>query len=153
MESSSSSSCSLSFFPPQMPRPRLTSTILLTSTVSSFWKQKRPSLQRVSAISYQKFIHFSLDQTKRRTHLLPSPLQVLTYPLFFSLYCFALMFLLYLSKLDNWAFIYIYILLCFIYLCFPWLNNDFLLKFICAGLFVESQILLVVTTKIRFKYW
>ena len=109
MESSSSSSCSLSFFPPQMPRPRLTSTILLTSTVSSFWKQKRPSLQQVSAISYQKFIHFALDQTKRRTHLLPSPLQVLTYPLFFSLYCFALMFLLYLSKLAYWAFIYIYI--------------------------------------------
>ncbi|PON75804.1 Ferredoxin-dependent bilin reductase [Parasponia andersonii] len=70
------SSSSLSFFLTQMPRPRLITTILLTSTVTCSWKQqKRPSSLQVSAISYHKFIHFALDQTKRNTHLVPSPLQ------------------------------------------------------------------------------
>ncbi|PON97650.1 Ferredoxin-dependent bilin reductase [Trema orientale] len=70
------SSSSLSFFLPQMHRPRLITTILLTSTVTSSWKQqKRPSSLQVSAISYHKFIHFALDQTKRNTQLVPSPLQ------------------------------------------------------------------------------
>ncbi|XP_024022059.1 phytochromobilin:ferredoxin oxidoreductase, chloroplastic isoform X2 [Morus notabilis] len=75
METSSfsySSSSSLRFLRPQIPRP-LTSTVLLTSLRCS-WKQKRPSLQ-ASAISYQKFINFALDQTKRHTHLAASPLQ------------------------------------------------------------------------------
>lgn len=62
-----------------------------SSSLSSFSTLKRPlstrsninnfkpkrALVEVSACSYQKFLHFALDETKRRTHLLPSPLQVL----------------------------------------------------------------------------
>ncbi|KAM5584696.1 phytochromobilin:ferredoxin oxidoreductase, chloroplastic [Rosa sericea] len=38
-------------------------------------KQQRRPLIQLSAISYNKFIHFALDESKRRTHLAPSPLQ------------------------------------------------------------------------------
>ncbi|XP_057954952.1 phytochromobilin:ferredoxin oxidoreductase, chloroplastic isoform X2 [Malania oleifera] len=38
-------------------------------------KRKKGSLAVISAFSYQKFIHFALDETKRHTHLVPSPLQ------------------------------------------------------------------------------
>ncbi|KAM5584692.1 hypothetical protein ABKV19_004185 [Rosa sericea] len=38
-------------------------------------KQRRRPLIQLSAISYNKFIHFALDESKRRTHLAPSPLQ------------------------------------------------------------------------------
>lgn len=74
MESLSSSSSSFQFFRSlQMARP-LTSTVLLTSLNCS-WKQKRPSLQVSSSISYRKFIHFALEETKLHTHLAASPLQ------------------------------------------------------------------------------
>ncbi|XP_030506507.2 phytochromobilin:ferredoxin oxidoreductase, chloroplastic [Cannabis sativa] len=74
MKSSSSSSSSfLSFFPPETPRLRLSSSVL-HSSVSYSWKQKRPSFQ-VYAVSYEKFIQFALNHTKHHTHLSPSPLQ------------------------------------------------------------------------------
>lgn len=38
------------------------------------WRRKRSFFQ-VSANSYQKFIRFALNETKRQTHLVPSPLQ------------------------------------------------------------------------------
>ncbi|XP_062085572.1 phytochromobilin:ferredoxin oxidoreductase, chloroplastic isoform X2 [Humulus lupulus] len=72
MESSSSSSF-LSFFLPQMRRLRLSNTTLLSS-VNYSWKQKRPSFL-VSAISYERFVQFALNQSKHHTHLAPSPLQ------------------------------------------------------------------------------
>ncbi|XP_060668011.1 phytochromobilin:ferredoxin oxidoreductase, chloroplastic isoform X2 [Ziziphus jujuba] len=71
--SSMESSSSLSFLSQQMPPP-VTSRTIIFSSISSCWKQKRPSIQ-ISAVSYRKFIHFALDETKRHTHLAPSPLQ------------------------------------------------------------------------------
>ncbi|KAL5565840.1 hypothetical protein UlMin_029004 [Ulmus minor] len=59
----SCSSASLAFFS------------LPLTTARCSWKQKRSSSVQVSSISYQKFIHFALDETKRRTQLFPSPLQ------------------------------------------------------------------------------
>lgn len=50
----------------------------------------------VSAISYQKFVQFALDETKLHTHLFPSPLQVMGY---FNRFCtwVGLLLLLHLS--------------------------------------------------------
>ncbi|KAJ4724384.1 phytochromobilin:ferredoxin oxidoreductase, chloroplastic-like [Melia azedarach] len=59
--------------------------LLLTSSLTSFntnssissstnWRERRKKL-RVSAVSYQKFIDFAVNETKRHTLLLPSPLQ------------------------------------------------------------------------------
>ncbi|OMO51279.1 Ferredoxin-dependent bilin reductase [Corchorus capsularis] len=45
---------------------------------NSHWrkrKKRRNCLLQISAISYRDFIHFALNETKSRTHLLPSPLQ------------------------------------------------------------------------------
>ncbi|XP_022754226.1 phytochromobilin:ferredoxin oxidoreductase, chloroplastic-like [Durio zibethinus] len=44
---------------------------------NSHWRKKKTGhcLLQVSAISYQNFIHFALNETKRHTLLLPSPLQ------------------------------------------------------------------------------
>ncbi|XP_050368586.1 phytochromobilin:ferredoxin oxidoreductase, chloroplastic isoform X2 [Argentina anserina] len=49
------------------------------SFTTTFYKkqqqQQQRSLTQLSAVSYDKFIHFALDESKRRTHLSPSPLQ------------------------------------------------------------------------------
>ncbi|KAH0987656.1 hypothetical protein GBA52_014833 [Prunus armeniaca] len=66
-------SSSLSFCIPKRPLP-LISTALFSSICSSSRKQQMPIVQ-LSAISYKKFINFALDETKRHTHLAPSPLQ------------------------------------------------------------------------------
>lgn len=66
---SSMESSSLSFFS-TLKRPLSTG-----SNINNF--KPKGALVEVSACSYQKFLHFALDETKRRTHLLPSPLQVL----------------------------------------------------------------------------
>uniref|UniRef100_A0A5B6ZGD9 Phytochromobilin:ferredoxin oxidoreductase n=1 Tax=Davidia involucrata TaxID=16924 RepID=A0A5B6ZGD9_DAVIN len=63
------SSSLLSFFSTLKP-PLLSSSI----TYCRSRRSMRPSME-LSAFSYQKFIHFALDETKRRTHLVPSPLQ------------------------------------------------------------------------------
>ncbi|XP_034689062.1 phytochromobilin:ferredoxin oxidoreductase, chloroplastic [Vitis riparia] len=60
-------SSSLSFFS-TLKRPLSTG-----SNINNF--KPKGALVEVSACSYQKFLHFALDETKRRTHLLPSPLQ------------------------------------------------------------------------------
>ncbi|CAL2255949.1 unnamed protein product [Prunus armeniaca] len=64
-------SSSLSFCIPKRPLP-LISTALFSSICSSSRKQQMPIVQ-LSAISYKKFINFALDETKRHTHLAPSP--------------------------------------------------------------------------------
>ncbi|KAL6284348.1 hypothetical protein ACE6H2_015277 [Prunus campanulata] len=63
---------SLSFCIPKRPLPFIR-TALFSSICSSSRKQQMPIVQ--SAISYKKFIDFALDETKRHTHLAPSPLQ------------------------------------------------------------------------------
>ncbi|KAA8549843.1 hypothetical protein F0562_001527 [Nyssa sinensis] len=63
------SSLLLSFFSTLKP-PLLNTSIIYSRSRKSM----RPSME-LSAFSYQKFIHFALDETKRRTHLVPSPLQ------------------------------------------------------------------------------
>ncbi|ONI14027.1 hypothetical protein PRUPE_4G258500 [Prunus persica] len=64
---------SLSFCVPKRPLP-LIRTALFSSICSSSRKQQMPIVQ-LSAISYKKFINSALDETKRHTHLAPSPLQ------------------------------------------------------------------------------
>ena len=63
--------------PPQL----LTSSLITNSIVPNCSGRKRQSRHVLKAsagpFSYQKFIHFALDETKRRTLLVPSPLQVL----------------------------------------------------------------------------
>jgi hypothetical protein len=76
------SSSSLSFC--TLQNPALFASILR--------KQQRPVIQ-LSAISYKKFIHFALDESKRHTRLVPSPLQVWN-PWLFTIYGFCLIGLL-----------------------------------------------------------
>lgn len=50
---------------------------LLNNSVGVFassWRRKRASFQ-VYAVSFQKYTHFALNETKRQTQLVPSPLQ------------------------------------------------------------------------------
>ncbi|KAL6202726.1 hypothetical protein ACLB2K_026431 [Fragaria x ananassa] len=69
--SSSSSSSSLSSFCIlRKPCPSLPSF----TTFYRKQQQQRP-LTQLSAVSYNKFIHLALDESKRHTHLVPSPLQ------------------------------------------------------------------------------
>ncbi|KAK8545060.1 hypothetical protein V6N12_025913 [Hibiscus sabdariffa] len=73
--SSSSSLLSLSLM--LKPHPALM-TINYNGSSQSHWsrrKKKGHCLLRVSAISYQDFIDFSLNETKRHALLVPSPLQ------------------------------------------------------------------------------
>ncbi|KAF5447714.1 hypothetical protein F2P56_033244 [Juglans regia] len=56
-------------------KPRLLKSVGVSFGTHSSWRRKR-ALFQVSAISFQKFIQFALNETKRRTHLVPSPLQV-----------------------------------------------------------------------------
>ncbi|KAJ6315617.1 hypothetical protein OIU78_018981 [Salix suchowensis] len=61
--------------PPQL----LTSSLITDSIVPNCSGRKRQSRHVLKAsagpFSYRKFIHFALDETKRRTLLIPSPLQ------------------------------------------------------------------------------
>lgn len=68
---SSMETCTLGFF--STLKPPLSNGGC--SSTNNF--KPRRALVEVSACSYEKFLHFALDETKRRTHLLPSPLQVL----------------------------------------------------------------------------
>ncbi|KAL7174300.1 hypothetical protein ACSBR2_033542 [Camellia fascicularis] len=75
--SSAMESCtSLSFFSTLSKPPLLYDTRISISLYKNTGNRRnlRP-LMEVSGFSYQKFIHFALDQTKRRTHLVPSPLK------------------------------------------------------------------------------
>ncbi|KAK8649703.1 hypothetical protein V6N13_139369 [Hibiscus sabdariffa] len=77
MGCSSSSSSLLSLSLMLKPYPALM-TINYNGSSQSHWsrrKKKGHFLLRVSAISYQDFIDFSLNETKRHALLLPSPLQ------------------------------------------------------------------------------
>ncbi|GMP91330.1 hypothetical protein CsSME_00042076 [Camellia sinensis var. sinensis] len=67
---------SLSFFSTLSKPPLLYDTRISLSLYKNTSNRRnlRP-LMEVSGFSYQKFIHFALDQTKRRTHLVPSPLK------------------------------------------------------------------------------
>ncbi|XP_022756201.1 phytochromobilin:ferredoxin oxidoreductase, chloroplastic isoform X1 [Durio zibethinus] len=69
---SSSSLLSLSLML-KPPPPLMT----INYNCNSHWRKKKTGhcLLQVSAISYQNFIHFALNETKRHTLLLPSPLQ------------------------------------------------------------------------------
>ncbi|XWS73619.1 hypothetical protein CRYUN_Cryun02cG0144000 [Craigia yunnanensis] len=70
---SSSSIISLSLM--LKPPPALTT---INYNGNSHWRKRKKRgrcLLQVSAISYQNFIHFALNETKRHTLLLPSPLQ------------------------------------------------------------------------------
>ncbi|XP_068311507.1 phytochromobilin:ferredoxin oxidoreductase, chloroplastic [Pyrus communis] len=71
-------SSSLRFCIPKIPLPSI-STVLFSSICSSSSsrrrKQQRLISQQLSAVSYKKFIHFALEETKLHTHLEPSPLQ------------------------------------------------------------------------------
>ncbi|XP_057483424.1 phytochromobilin:ferredoxin oxidoreductase, chloroplastic isoform X1 [Actinidia eriantha] len=68
------SSISLSFFPTLSKTPLLYRGRVSISLRRSDRRSMRPIME-VSGLSYQKFVHFALDETKRRTHLIPSPLQ------------------------------------------------------------------------------
>ncbi|GAV91713.1 Fe_bilin_red domain-containing protein [Cephalotus follicularis] len=57
------SCCSLTLKPP----PPLSTNLVL-------FNSKKPCTLQVSAISYKKFVHFALTETKHHTHLVPSPL-------------------------------------------------------------------------------
>ncbi|KAG4113397.1 hypothetical protein ERO13_D13G221350v2 [Gossypium hirsutum] len=70
-----SSSLSLSLSLMLKPRPPLMTINYNGNSQWSKRKKKRHCLLQVSAISYQNFIHFSFNETKRHTLLLPSPLQ------------------------------------------------------------------------------
>jgi len=71
----------------------LTSSLITNSIIPNCTSKKCKSRHVLKAsagpFSYQKFIHFALDETKRRTLLVPSPLQVLFY---FSLPFFLVLF-------------------------------------------------------------
>ncbi|XP_040991849.1 phytochromobilin:ferredoxin oxidoreductase, chloroplastic [Juglans microcarpa x Juglans regia] len=56
-------------------KPGLLKSVGVSFGTHSSWRRKRAFFQ-VSAISFQKFIQFALNETKRQTHLVPSPLQV-----------------------------------------------------------------------------
>jgi hypothetical protein len=56
-------------------KPPLLNSVGVFASTHSSWRRKRASFQ-VSAFSFQKFIHFALNETKRQTQLVPSPLQV-----------------------------------------------------------------------------
>ncbi|KAH9741595.1 Phytochromobilin:ferredoxin oxidoreductase [Citrus sinensis] len=51
---------------------------------SVYWRRRRkaPVLLQVSAASYQKFVDFAVNETKRHAVLAPSPLQVLDFAVF-----------------------------------------------------------------------
>lgn len=83
----------------------------LTTSLTSFnsgsnWRRRRRKasvLVQVSAVSYQKFIDFALNETKRYAVLAPSPLQVQL-----SLVCiwiFTFVLLRYMSKSANFGFL------------------------------------------------
>ncbi|XP_050284142.1 phytochromobilin:ferredoxin oxidoreductase, chloroplastic isoform X2 [Quercus robur] len=52
-----------------------TSVGVFSSTHSCWWRRRKRASFHVSAISYKKFIGFALNEAKRQTHLVPSPLQ------------------------------------------------------------------------------
>ncbi|KAI4306636.1 hypothetical protein L6164_029897 [Bauhinia variegata] len=56
----------------QLKLPPLTRIPTIISTC--IWRKRRVFMQSFS-LSYQKFVDFALDETKRHTHLVPSPLQ------------------------------------------------------------------------------
>ncbi|KAG2674746.1 hypothetical protein I3843_13G135100 [Carya illinoinensis] len=56
-------------------KPRLQRSVGVSFGTHSSWRRKR-ALFQASAISFQKFVKFALNETKRQTHLVPSPLQV-----------------------------------------------------------------------------
>ncbi|KAF7119822.1 hypothetical protein RHSIM_Rhsim13G0216400 [Rhododendron simsii] len=67
-------STSLSFFP-TLSKPPLLHTSRVSITLHSCSRRNTRPLTEASAFSYQKFVHFALDETKRRTHLVSSPLK------------------------------------------------------------------------------
>ncbi|XP_012088629.1 phytochromobilin:ferredoxin oxidoreductase, chloroplastic isoform X2 [Jatropha curcas] len=69
MESCSSLSSSLSL--------KHSSLTTLITPINNNWRSRKikSRVLQVSAFSYQKFIHFALNETKRQTVLVPSPLQ------------------------------------------------------------------------------
>ncbi|CAK7331160.1 unnamed protein product [Dovyalis caffra] len=68
-------------------RPQLQTSSLITSSITTNFTSKKCKPHRVlkvsaGSFSYQKFIHFALDETKRHTLLVPSPLQILDFAVF-----------------------------------------------------------------------
>ncbi|KAH1211297.1 Phytochromobilin:ferredoxin oxidoreductase, chloroplastic [Glycine max] len=54
----------------------------LTAIATSTRALRRSNCIPSCSVSYQKFVEFALDETKRHTHLIPSPLQVLDFTVF-----------------------------------------------------------------------
>ena len=52
----------------------------LTAIATSTRALRRSNYIPSCSVSYQKFVEFALDETKRHTHLIPSPLQVSLIP-------------------------------------------------------------------------
>ncbi|XVF04809.1 hypothetical protein REPUB_Repub05bG0117500 [Reevesia pubescens] len=75
VSSSLSSLCLMLKPPPPPPPPSLMTNNYNGNSPWRKRKKKRHCLLQVSAISYQDFIHFAINETKRHTLLLPSPLQ------------------------------------------------------------------------------
>ncbi|KAI8526114.1 hypothetical protein RHMOL_Rhmol13G0284000 [Rhododendron molle] len=67
-------STSLSFFPTLSKPPLLHTSRVSISLLRCSRRNTRP-LTEAWGFSYQKFVHFALDETKRRTHLVSSPLK------------------------------------------------------------------------------
>ncbi|XP_058199199.1 phytochromobilin:ferredoxin oxidoreductase, chloroplastic isoform X2 [Rhododendron vialii] len=67
-------STSLSFFP-TLSKPPLFHTSSVSISLHSCSRRNTRPLTEASGFSYQKFVHFALDETKRRTHLVSSPLK------------------------------------------------------------------------------
>ncbi|XP_059431253.1 phytochromobilin:ferredoxin oxidoreductase, chloroplastic-like [Corylus avellana] len=55
-------------------KPPLIKNARVFAITHSSWRRKRAAFQ-VSAISFQKYIHFAVNETKSQTQLVPSPLQ------------------------------------------------------------------------------
>ncbi|KAG5517457.1 hypothetical protein RHGRI_038013 [Rhododendron griersonianum] len=67
-------STSLSFFP-TLSKPPLLHTSRVSISLHRCSRRNTRPLTEASGFSYQKFVHFALDETKRRTHLVSSPLK------------------------------------------------------------------------------
>ena len=90
LRSSLLTSClSSSLLKPQLLTSSLITNSIIPNCTSKKCKSRHVLKASAGPFSYQKFIHFALDETKRRTLLVPSPLQVLFY---FSLPFFLVLF-------------------------------------------------------------
>ncbi|KAJ6948292.1 hypothetical protein NC651_002595 [Populus alba x Populus x berolinensis] len=76
LRSSLLTSClSSSLLKPQLLTSSLITNSIIPNCTSKKCKSRHVLKASAGPFSYQKFIHFALDETKRRTLLVPSPLQ------------------------------------------------------------------------------